>query len=132
MKTIPATWATDLIDPAWAAERVSGLPTWTRWRPYEATRMLAKTLARHMGTDALPALRAMIAAAPERGFNWQQIRDAGEAMVWLCHQHPSLTPEATAFMTAEREAHTTGQSASELEIVRGALARGARHLWSNG
>lgn len=100
----------------------------------DAAHLVAKALAQHLGLDALPALRTMIAAGTAIPGNDSQARAAGEAMTWVVHHHPEGRDESLAALDAllgTPEALNANAPVT-LALTRERVARGARHFWSNG
>lgn len=114
-----------LIELAHAA--ADALPRSTRPTPYEGIHLLSCMLAHHFDRDALSPLLALMEGY--EGMSWNLVRQAGELVVWLCHRHPDLKERALAGL---REQEERGSWNDEKAMIREKLARGARHLWSNG
>jgi hypothetical protein len=131
--SIPAAWADEPITPQLACDAIEGFKSWRRRVPYHGLELLCQILTAHMGTAAIEPLLKLAADFPDP-INWQQYRNAGECLVWLCNKHPQHKASALAAWDAINHPATSGNSnwVYEGAMVRAALERGAKHLWSNG
>jgi hypothetical protein len=129
VEQIPDAWTTEPITQDLIDQAIDSLKSWRRYVPYDGTQALTMILTSHLGADAIPALLKLVADFPEP-LHWQQYHNAGEMLVWLCHQHPKHKARVEVAWAAID--HPNNQSFSyEKETVAAAIARGAKHLWSN-
>ncbi len=138
LETIAAgAWPEGPVADAWGAEPVTSsmaraaldrLPAYERAHDHNTGHMIAKSLAKHLGPGALPALAVMFSHGARRATVYDQMRAAGEGITWLVHHHPALRDEALAAIDAV--AAEPG-SATDIALTRERVARGARHFWSN-
>ncbi|MBK9368578.1 MAG: hypothetical protein IPN01_20090 [Deltaproteobacteria bacterium] len=126
---LPESWATEPITVALANDALQGLHRWRSYRPYTMLQALCMMLAHHMGADALPVLIKLLQDHDEP-FVYNHWRNCGELIVWLCHAHPQLKDSAIAQLSAIKKTHSSW--AYEQDLTLKALARGAKHHWSNG
>lgn len=130
---VPDAWATEPITAALAERVAAARGSHARYLPREASKMLAKMLARHMGSDAMPLLLTLLRSAAQRSTIYDEVRNIGEAVALVAHHHPERRDEALDFIDACVAAGAFSQQNTryDLDLTRERVARGARHFWSN-
>lgn len=128
----PETWATDTL-PIALVERVAGVRSRPdRYLRRDTFKMLGKMLARHLQSDAMPALLLLFAQAARHSEPTEDVRQLGEAITFVVHHHPEHQADALACIGAAlASGATTHGTRYNLELTRERVARGARHFWSN-
>ncbi|MCK6524654.1 hypothetical protein L6R49_24875 [Myxococcota bacterium] len=129
VESLPRSWSTEPITSALAIEALQGLTRWRSYKPYNMIQALAMMLASHLGPDALPVLLKLQADHPQP-FVYNLWRNANELLIWICHRHPEHK-DATMARLGEIK-HSDPSWVYEQDLALKALARGAKHLWSNG
>ena len=112
-----------------ANDALQGLHRWRSYRPYNMLQALCMMLAHHLGAEALPVL-IKLAQDHDEPFVYNQWRNCSEIIVWICHAHPEHKDATIAQLSAIKK--TDSSWAYEQDMAIKALARGAKHLWSNG
>ena len=130
---VPDAWATEPITLELAERVVAARGSITRYLPRETPKMLAKMLARHMGSDAMPLLLTLLASAAQHATIYDEMRSLGEAVALVAHHHPERKDEALACIDACIASGVFAQHNTryDLDLTRERVARGARHFWSN-
>ena len=129
VEELPESWAREPITAALANDRLGGLHNWRSYKPYNMLQALCMMLANYMGADALPVLVKLL-EDHEEPFVYNHWRNCGELIVWICHAHPEHKDRSIAQISAIHKTHSSWVYEQDLTLK--ALARGAKHHWSNG
>lgn len=128
--TVARSWAEAPIPDSLLRGAIAAIPDWQRTVPRDGIHHLSCLLAHYMGVDALPFLLQIFALPATANRSWQQTRDAGELVVWLCHHHPDHKDSTIA---ALEQLKASGARWEQIEQqTLDALRAGRRHFWSNG
>lgn len=123
---VPDAWITEPITAEMACDAIDGLKTWRRYNPYHAVQALCFALTSHLGADAVAPLLKLITDFPTP-LMWEQYRNAGERLVWLCHRQPALTARVAAALRAVHHADD-GWADNAKDQILSALEERARDL----
>jgi len=148
LATLPTgRWPADADLDAWSAapvtaeearDAVGGLASLAVFLESDVGNLLTKSLAEHLGADALPALFALLeraCAEPEAGRSAASnlARAVGEAIAWTVAAHPAHRDATLTALDATR-ARLPAAATSVHDTLRethARVARGAPHFWSN-
>jgi len=100
--------------------------------PQDDHHLLAKSLAQHLGPDALPALLRLLDNATGDTPDANQAHTAGEAIAWVVHRHPDHRDATLAALDPLVTRPIADASARQwVALTQERVARGARHFSSN-